>query len=67
MWCLDSACSAGKAFPEQQRHSKCLPPFWYEARKVMGSVRGKEKKGNLLKTTGHMGGNSKERSWQVGV
>jgi len=32
-----------------------------------GIRRRKDKKGNLLKASCHVGGNSKERNWQVGV
>lgn len=67
---LSTKFSVGRAFPEQQRHSKCLPPFWHEATKMMGICKGwgeRRRKAIFLKTSCHIGGNSKERSWQVGV
>lgn len=66
---LSPKFSVGRAFPEQQRHSKCLPPFWLEATKMTGICEGwggRRRKATCLKPVVTLEGAAK-RSWQVGV
>lgn len=72
IWCQDSARSLaweGLSLNSRGPANVSLHPGM-RLRRWRGwwwGMRGKEKKGKLLKTSRHTGANSKDRSWQVSV
>lgn len=60
--------SVGRAFPEQQRHRKCLPPFCHEAMKMMGisgGQVGRRRKETCLKPVVTLEGTAKREAGKL--